>query len=46
MFGGGSSIIYWKCKVGQTISESLKVPIHNPAQEKALTVAAQLVREK
>ncbi|CAH1800026.1 unnamed protein product [Owenia fusiformis] len=41
MFGGNDSVIYWKCECGQSLKESLSIPVTNAARENALVVAAQ-----
>ncbi|XP_035825915.1 cilia- and flagella-associated protein 47 [Aplysia californica] len=40
-FGGDESIIYWKCESGQTLKESLLIPVTNMVKERALIIAAQ-----
>ena len=43
MFSNSNAVLYWKCKVGETITEPLQVTFTNNALEKALNIAAQLV---
>ncbi|XP_052708553.1 cilia and flagella-associated protein 47-like isoform X1 [Crassostrea angulata] len=41
LFGGDDRVVYWKCESGQTLKESIHVPITNKAKERALLMAAQ-----
>lgn len=43
MFGGDERVVYWKCEVGQTLNESLVIPVINLTREKALLMASQQV---
>ena len=42
-FGGQEGVIYWRCEVGQTLNESIAVPMLNDAAEQALLTVAQQV---
>ena len=42
-FGGDESVIYWKCESGQTLKETLLIPVTNMVKERALIIAAQQV---
>lgn len=44
LFGGDDRVVYWKCESGQTLKESIHVPITNKAKERALLMAAQQVK--
>lgn len=45
LFGGDDRVVYWKCEAGQTLKESILVPITNKVKERALLMAAQQVKK-
>lgn len=46
LFGGDDRVVYWKCEAGQTLKESIHVPITNKVKERALLMAAQQVKDQ